>query len=160
LRVYDTAEGLMPTQARAIAQTADGYIWLAAFEGVVRFDGSRAFVFSGKNTPILPVPLRTETVFVDRNSRLWTATGDGRLFCFDEINWLEYGKRDGWPNLVVNSIAEAPDGTMFFGGSKKIDVAGAWQNLPRLRCQRRKLTRATSLQLFLRQPIAFVARNR
>ena len=120
LRVYETAEGLLPTQARAIAQTADGYIWLAAFEGVVRFDGSRAFIFSGKNTPVLPVPVRTETVFADRNSRLWTATDDGRLFCYDEITWIEYGQRDGWPNLLVTSIAEAPDGTMFFGGPKKL----------------------------------------
>jgi len=37
-----TADGLLPTNVRSIAQTRDGYVWLAAFDGFVRFDGARA----------------------------------------------------------------------------------------------------------------------
>ena len=46
LRVWETADGLLPTNVRSIAQTPDGYVWLAAFDGFVRFDGVRAVLFS------------------------------------------------------------------------------------------------------------------
>jgi ligand-binding sensor domain-containing protein len=35
----------------AIAQTRDGYVWLATQEGLVRFDGIRFTVFDKRNTP-------------------------------------------------------------------------------------------------------------
>ena len=46
-RVWDAAEGLLPTYVRDVAQTPDGYVWLVANEGLVRFDGVRSVTFSG-----------------------------------------------------------------------------------------------------------------
>ena len=44
------ATGLPQASVRAIAQTADGYIWLGTEEGLVRFDGVRFTVFDTTNS--------------------------------------------------------------------------------------------------------------
>src|SRR5271166_5649819 len=43
-------DGLPQNSVSAIAQTRDGYLWLATFDGLVRFDGSRFTVFNPANT--------------------------------------------------------------------------------------------------------------
>ena len=43
---WTTANGLPQNSVNDIVQTRDGYIWLATFGGLVRFDGVRFTVFS------------------------------------------------------------------------------------------------------------------
>ncbi len=120
LRVWETADGLLPTNVRSITQTRDGYVWLAAFDGFVRFDGARAVAISGKNAPALPTIPKGIRVFADSHNRLWGAGQDGRLFCFDQLNWREYGAAEGWPGLVVEAVAENAQGRLLFSGSKSL----------------------------------------
>ena len=120
LRMWENAEGLLPTTLRSITQTRDGYVWLAAYDGFVRFDGVRAVVFSGKNVPGLPTVPKGHKVFADSASRLWAATTEGRLFSFDQITWREYRAAHGWPGFVVESIAENAAGRLVFGGAKNL----------------------------------------
>jgi ligand-binding sensor domain-containing protein len=49
--VWQTDQGLPQNTVFAIAQTRDGYVWLATQEGLVRFDGIRFTVFDKRNTP-------------------------------------------------------------------------------------------------------------
>jgi signal transduction histidine kinase/ligand-binding sensor domain-containing protein/ActR/RegA family two-component response regulator len=120
LRVWETADGLLPTNVRSIAQTRDGYVWLAAFDGFVRFDGARAVVQSGKNVPGLPPIPKASRVFADSCGRLWGATSEGRLFSFDQLTWHEYGAAEGWPGLVIEAVAESSDGQLLFSGVNKL----------------------------------------
>jgi signal transduction histidine kinase len=47
-----TADSGLPQNAiRGIAQTPDGYLWIATLDGVARFDGMRFKVFNRSNTP-------------------------------------------------------------------------------------------------------------
>ncbi len=47
--------GLPQNIIRGIAQTPDGYLWIATLNGVVRFDGVRFTVFNKSNTPGIAV---------------------------------------------------------------------------------------------------------
>ena len=47
-------DGLPVNHANALLQDTDGYLWLATFDGLVRFDGVRFTVFNAGNTPGLP----------------------------------------------------------------------------------------------------------
>src|SRR5215472_8868087 len=38
-RVWNTEEGLPNDAVTAVVQTRDGYLWLATYDGLVRFDG-------------------------------------------------------------------------------------------------------------------------
>jgi ligand-binding sensor domain-containing protein len=40
-RVWQSEDGLPSNVVRAVAQAADGYLWVGTAEGVVRFDGKR-----------------------------------------------------------------------------------------------------------------------
>ena len=50
---WSLAEGLPQTSVVALAQDADGYLWIGTEEGLVRFDGLRFTVFDRRNTPAL-----------------------------------------------------------------------------------------------------------
>ncbi|MEP6671561.1 MAG: two-component regulator propeller domain-containing protein [Chthoniobacter sp.] len=120
LRVWETADGLLPTTVRSIAQTRDGYVWLAANDGFVRFDGVRAVIFSGRNSPGLPNVPKGTKVFADSAGRLWAATTEGRLFSFDQVAWREYRQAHGWRDFLVESIAESASGRLIFSGASKL----------------------------------------
>lgn len=47
---WRTEDGLPQNSVLAIAQTPDGYLWLATQEGLARFDGVRFTVFDKNNT--------------------------------------------------------------------------------------------------------------
>src|SRR5579864_7159688 len=48
--VWQAEQGLPQNAVQAIAQTPDGYLWVATQEGVVRFDGVRLAIFDRKTT--------------------------------------------------------------------------------------------------------------
>ena len=124
LRVWETADGLMPTTVRSVTQTRDGYLWMAAWDGFVRFDGVRAVLFNGKNIQGLPTVPKGNRVFADSTGLLWAATADGRLFSYDRISWREYRHAHGWDGLLVESITENAHGRLIFcGGSKLLQFA-------------------------------------
>jgi signal transduction histidine kinase/ligand-binding sensor domain-containing protein/ActR/RegA family two-component response regulator len=71
---WRTGDGLPQATVGAIAQTADGYIWLSTEEGVVRFDGVRFTVFDTTNSALTDnfiTNLRT-----GRDGSLWIRTGE------------------------------------------------------------------------------------
>ena len=113
LRVWETTDGLLPTNVRSVAQTRDGYLWMAAFDGFVRFDGTRSVTFSGKNTPGLPPLPKATRVFADARNRLWASNVEGRLFSLDRGEWSEHREVVGWPRLAVESFAESADRLIF-----------------------------------------------
>ena len=52
-RQWTQAQGLPQNSVSAIAQTPDGYLWLATEGGLVRFDGVRMTTFDRRNQPQL-----------------------------------------------------------------------------------------------------------
>lgn len=48
---WTTDNGLPQNTVTNIIQTRDGYLWLATFDGLARFDGVRFTVFNKSNTP-------------------------------------------------------------------------------------------------------------
>ena len=69
LRVWDTEDGLPHSSVSGIAQTPDGYLWLATREGLARFDGTRFTTFHKGNVGLESVYVRT--VATDRSGELW-----------------------------------------------------------------------------------------
>jgi hypothetical protein len=53
-RVWTMEDGLPISHLNQVIQTRDGYLWLASFEGIIRFDGAQFTVFSTATNPELP----------------------------------------------------------------------------------------------------------
>ncbi|NIM10420.1 MAG: helix-turn-helix domain-containing protein [Candidatus Aminicenantes bacterium] len=76
---WNTADGIPSNSIHAIEQTPDGYLWIAASKGLVRFDGIE---FS--NIPLVEKakidPLKTiilDTLFLDNEESLWIGSSGG-----------------------------------------------------------------------------------
>ncbi|MBO3699097.1 two-component regulator propeller domain-containing protein [Roseivirga sp. E12] len=70
---WSVDDGLPVNEIVSIAQTGDGYIWLATFDGLVRFDGDQFTVFNTGNTPEFPTNRFIE-LKVDHHDNLWIVT--------------------------------------------------------------------------------------
>ena len=69
-------QGLPQSAVYDIAQDRDGYLWLATWGGLVRFDGVRFTVFNSSNTPGLPSD-RILSLLETPDSSLWLRTEQG-----------------------------------------------------------------------------------
>ena len=69
-RVIDRDDGLPETQVNALAQTADGYLWLGTRRGLVRYDGLRFQLRAGADSGVI-ASAWINSLVVDRRGRLW-----------------------------------------------------------------------------------------
>lgn len=67
---WGTNEGLPQNSINKIVQTKDGYIWLATFGGLVRFNGTSFTVFDRSNTPEFLTD-RILELYEDKSGALW-----------------------------------------------------------------------------------------
>lgn len=71
-----TSEQGTPGNVVGIAQTPDGYLWLASAEGVFRFDGLSFEHIAAPSEPRFASAIPT-AVFADRQGRLWVGFNQG-----------------------------------------------------------------------------------
>jgi signal transduction histidine kinase/ligand-binding sensor domain-containing protein len=81
VRTWGMSEGLPGPSVTALAQTADGYIWVATQRGLARFDGNRFTVFGfGRD----PEPLLQATALAGGfSNRLWVGRADWGVSAVD-----------------------------------------------------------------------------
>ncbi len=106
---WTTDNGLPQNSVTAITQTRDGYLWLATFDGLVRYDGVRFTVFDKSNTDGL-TSSRFTALFEDTDGALFIGTVDGGLTRYQHGTFTSYTTRDGLPNNEVTSIQQDGDG--------------------------------------------------
>ena len=110
---WQTSDGLPLNSATAIAQTADGYVWVATEEGLARFDGVRFEVFDRDRVP----QLGTNTVnalSVGRSGALWIGTAES-LVRMEGGRFTAYGRAEGLPRGAIWAIAEDQGGRVWVG---------------------------------------------
>ncbi len=71
-------DGLPQSSVNAVIQSSDGYLWLATFGGLARFDGRSFTVFDRSNARGMHSD-RILTISEDRDGALWCITEDGVL---------------------------------------------------------------------------------
>jgi signal transduction histidine kinase/ligand-binding sensor domain-containing protein len=104
-------EGFQTGAVYAIAQTADGYLWLGTQSGVFRFDGVR--------TVPLPLPAghrlantQVGSLLVARDGTLWIGTLDGLM------SWNKSGQLTEYPSIGrrrINALLQDRQGTVWAG---------------------------------------------
>jgi ligand-binding sensor domain-containing protein/signal transduction histidine kinase len=114
-RAWQTETGLPRNTVHSIAQTRDGYVWVATEEGVARFDGAGFKVFDKQNTP----ELRSNDVralLATRGGELWACTGAG-VARLREGSWTVYTTEQGLAGDDVLSAFESRDGSVWLATS-------------------------------------------
>lgn len=99
-------DGLPQSSVNDVIQTRDGYIWLATFGGLVRFNGESFTVFNRFNATGM-VSDRVLWIYEDRDGDLWVSTEDGFLRYHDGIFTIQ----SGFENAKVSApLTIAQDG--------------------------------------------------
>jgi ligand-binding sensor domain-containing protein/two-component sensor histidine kinase len=111
---WQTDDGLPQNYVQAIAQTRDGYIWLATQEGLVRFDGISFTVFDKRNTPQLKEN-NIDALAADREGNLWIGTDGGGLYELKDGRFTVFTNQIGLSDNIVEAIDEDESGTVWIG---------------------------------------------
>lgn len=104
-------QGLPQSSAHGVVQTADGYLWLATHNGLVRFDGLEFTVFNTENTPEMPDNVGHDLI-AGRDGALWLGTNGGLTRIKDGV-YTTYTTANGLSNNEVYNIYEEPDGSFW-----------------------------------------------
>ena len=110
---WTTEQGLPQNTVNAIAQMRDGYLWLATFGGLVRFDGLKFTVFASAKHPGLASD-RLLSLAVDSGGALWIGTESG-LSRYAGGRFTEFGTREGLPDDAIQSLLTDAAGTLWVG---------------------------------------------
>lgn len=120
-----------PPNIQAIAQTPDGWLWLASPTGLFRFDG---VAFSRYRPPPgvdMPVNIRRMGTLPD--GRLWVAPYFGDLYVIDGGKVQAYLQKDGFAGGLVHNIAGTRDGRLWLASGAGLHVldkgARAWRKV-------------------------------
>ncbi len=117
--LYDNTNGLPTSEANAITETPDGFIWIGSYSGLSRYDG-RSFERVDSTTGISSVV----SLYVDSKERLWIGTNDNGVAVMEKGKCVIYNHKSGLSSSSVRAIVEDTDGTIYIAttqGIAKID---------------------------------------
>jgi ligand-binding sensor domain-containing protein/signal transduction histidine kinase len=113
-RAWRIDDGLPDNRVQAIAQTADGYIWVGTRKGLAKFDGVRFETLDLK--PILGSPNASITcLLVDRDGALWIGSSQAGLARLAGRHITHFSRADGLAGNSVTALCESKDRSLWIG---------------------------------------------
>jgi len=116
-RVWQTDEGLPNNRVQALAQTADGYLWVGTLEGLARFDGVEFKTFSSANTPHLKNASIT-ALYRDADGALWIGTEGGGLARLWHGQFSLFTAQDGLAGDNIRAVSQSQDGAIWIASTR------------------------------------------
>ncbi len=111
-RAWQTDEGLPDNAVVGIAQTKDGFLWVATQGGLARFDGNQFRDFAPITEVGVPSGL-LHGLTVDRRDRLWVTKDGGVLAWVDQGRTTSLTLRGGSANARAVTPVEDGEGNMW-----------------------------------------------
>ena len=106
---WGSSKGFPGGQVSTITQTGDGYLWIGAEKGLVRFDGINFRLFHHANTPVLPVgPVRR--LVADSAGALWIHWGGSRLLRYSDGKFEDFSAMLEWEEQAITAMARGANG--------------------------------------------------
>lgn len=97
---WTTEDGLPHNSINAIAQTSDGYLWFATWEGVARYNGSE-FRFFERSEQTGIIDSGTRTLVPDSENGLWIAGARGGVTYRNHQQWQPQPPAQSMVNHVM-----------------------------------------------------------
>ena len=120
--LYDNTNGLPTSEANAIVQTADGFIWIGSYGGLIRYDGN-TFVRMDSTSGLTSI----KCLYVDDQDRLWIGTNDNGAAVLFKGELRKWGKLEGMKSSHTRAITGDSNGTVYIAttcGIAMIDPDG------------------------------------
>jgi len=113
-RAWRISDGLPNSVVRGIVHSNDGYIWVATYGGLARFDGSG---FTKLTRVELPEMRRNSAmcIYGADDGSIWAGMNGSGLIHIQDGKATAYTTANGLPNDIVMAIEPAPDGSLWIG---------------------------------------------
>jgi signal transduction histidine kinase/ligand-binding sensor domain-containing protein len=110
--------GLPENEIRGITQTPDGYVWIATFNGLARFDGVHLTLFN-RETPGL-LSNQFGTMLQGRNGDLWLDSVDRGVVRYHDGLFRAYGRQFGIPADIINGLTGDDHGDVWLLAGNRV----------------------------------------
>lgn len=109
---WSDTNGLPSNSILDVEQDEIGYIWLASYDGLMRFDGTTFTTINEKDYGFTGVSPR---VLTRNGNALWIGTNETGLYCYENSEFTEYKIDAGLPNLSIREIAFDKQNNLWVG---------------------------------------------
>jgi signal transduction histidine kinase/DNA-binding NarL/FixJ family response regulator/sugar lactone lactonase YvrE/uncharacterized membrane protein len=108
--IYGVEDGLNSSEINAIAQSGDGYIWVGAYSGLYRYNGT-----SFEKILLDERISNAMVLYTDLKGRLWIGTNDNGVACYNpDMGQLRFFTMvDGLCSNSIRGILQADDGNFY-----------------------------------------------
>jgi ligand-binding sensor domain-containing protein/AraC-like DNA-binding protein len=113
-RSWQSVDGLPQNSAHSIAQSENGFIWIATQEGLVRFDGVSFRVYNRTNHPELGSN-DIRTLALGKDGTLWVGTYGGGAIKFTKDEMKSFNTDNGLSGNLVRAIYIDDDNCAWIG---------------------------------------------
>ena len=115
LNVWASEQGLPSQGANGIVQSEDGYMIVATYEGLSRFDGMEI-------QPIDPIDTDNRLsinsfkgVYKEPGGKIWFSANGGGLLSFYKNEWEVFNNQDGLPSNIINTFLYTSRNVLWVG---------------------------------------------
>lgn len=118
--MYNNLNGLPTSDANAIAETGEGFIWIGSYAGLIRYDGN-TFERMDSTNGITSVT----SLFVDSRDRLWIGTNANGFAVMERGEYRIWDRHDGLRSSSIRAFAEDGSGDIYVAttsGIARIDA--------------------------------------
>ncbi len=122
--LYDNSNGLPTSEANAITETKDGFIWIGSYAGLIRYDGN-TFERLDSTDGLTSV----KCLYADSRDRLWIGTNDNGVAVMEKGSLRKWGKLDGMKSAHTRAITEDANGTIYIATTSGIATIDKDYNL-------------------------------
>lgn len=125
--LYNNLNGLPTSDANAIAETDEGFIWIGSYAGLIRYDGN-TFERMDSTNGITSVT----SLFVDSRDRLWIGTNANGFAVMERGEYRIWDRRDGLKSSSIRAFAEDGGGAVYVATTAGIAMVDADMNMTML----------------------------
>ena len=115
-KLFTTRDGLSEKNIRAIAEDADGNLWIGTEKSGLNFFKDGKFSAYQKSAEGLPGN-DISCLYVDKDGVLWVGTSGHGLARFENGKWKSFSKEDGLVSNSIGCIIEDDEGYLWLGSN-------------------------------------------
>jgi Predicted periplasmic ligand-binding sensor domain len=119
MTVWDDRRGLPTNTVLNVAQDGVGYIWIASYDGLIRFDGSSFTVFSKADGRGFAAE-SARKLEVAPDGSLWIGTNDDGVYHYEGGRFSRFGQAEGLGDLSSRALGLDGEGALWVGTAKGV----------------------------------------